>query len=56
LKKIQENINPYLQLVSKQNVFIMQDGKIIAKLTHSKQSEMHHQANLPQRLTKRGKQ
>ena len=29
----QANINHYLQLVSKQDIFIMQDGKVIAKLT-----------------------
>lgn len=36
----QENINHYLQLASKQDVFIMQDGKIIAKLTQSQQDRV----------------
>lgn len=36
----QENINHYLQLASKQDVFIMQDGKIIAKLTKPQQDRV----------------
>lgn len=31
--EFQENVAHYLQLVSKQDVLIMQDGKVIAKLT-----------------------
>lgn len=36
----QENINHYLQLASKQDVFIMQDGKVIAKLTKPQQDRV----------------
>ncbi len=36
----QENINHYLQLASKQDVFFMQDGKIIAKLTQPQQDRV----------------
>lgn len=36
----QENINHYLQLASKQDVFIMQDGKIIEKLTQPQQDKV----------------
>lgn len=31
--EFQENVAHYLQLLSKQDVLIMQDGKVIAKLT-----------------------
>lgn len=36
----QENISHYLQLVSKQDVFIMQDGKVIATLTQPPQDKV----------------
>ena len=51
----QQNINHYLQLVSKQDVFIMQDGKIIAKLTQPQQDRVSATKSLfgilPQKTT-----
>ena len=51
----QANIHHYLQLVSKQDVFIMQDGKIIAKLTHPQQDRVSVAKSLfgilPQKMT-----
>ena len=49
----QQNINHYLQMVSKQDVFIMQDGKVIAKVTQPPQEKKANNIIFPQKLTKR---
>ena len=55
--EFQENIAHYLQLVSKQDVLIMQDGKVIAKLTQPPKDKVSVAKSLfgilPQKLTKR---
>ena len=51
----QQNINHYLELVSKQDIFIMQDGKVIAKLTQPQQDRVSAAKSLfgilPQKTT-----
>jgi len=51
----QANINHYLQLISEQDVFIMQDGKVIATLTQPPQDKVSIAKSLfgilPQKMT-----
>lgn len=59
--EFQENLNRYLDIVITQDVFIMQDGEIIAKVTNPHREPLagkickktSFQADFPLKLTKR---
>ena len=51
--EFQENISHYLNMLSQEDIFIMRDGEVIAKLTQPYQNKVSRKANLPKKLTKR---